>query len=91
MSYITARIEVPDYDSFKERWDSDPVGRRQTAIGQRLCRSVDNPNELTVQVEFPSAAEARSFRERLDSSGTMSNLKVLAPPVVVEEEETVAY
>ncbi|MBA2419521.1 MAG: hypothetical protein H0V57_00125 [Thermoleophilaceae bacterium] len=91
MSYITARIEVPDYDTFKERWDSDPVGRRQAAIGHRLCRSVDNPNEVTVQVEFSSAAEAKSFRERLHTSGSMSNLKVLAPPVIVEEEETVAY
>ncbi len=91
MSYITARIEVPDFDSFKERWDSDPAGRRPAALGHRLCRSVDNPNEVTVQVEFPSAAEAKSFRERLKDSGSMSNLKVIAPPVVVEEEETVAY
>jgi len=92
MAYLTARFEVPDYDTFKERWDSDPVGRQQAAaIGHRICRGVENPNEVIVQVEFPSAADAKSFRERLKDSGTTDNLKLSGPPVVVEEEETVAY
>ncbi len=91
MSYLTARFEVPDFDTFKERWDSDPAGRRQVATGHRIYRSVENPNEVIVQTEFPSAADAKSFRERLSASGAMDNLKLQAPPVIVEEEETVAY
>jgi hypothetical protein len=91
MAYVMARLELPDYDEWKQRFDGDPAGRVQAAEGHRLYRSVENPNEVIVQVEFESAEKAKSFREGLLASGAIDDLKLPAPPAVVEETEAVAY
>jgi protein required for attachment to host cells len=92
MTYLIARLEVPDFDTWKrDRFDQDPAGRAQAGKGHRLYRSVENPNEVIVQVEFASADDARSFRERLGSSGAFDGLTVVAPPRIVEEAEAVTY
>ena len=91
MAYVMARLEVPDFDTWKQRFDGDPAARRDAGTGHRLYRSSDNPNEVIVQVEFPSTEIAKSFRERLLASGAIDDLKLPAPPAVVEEAEAVSY
>jgi hypothetical protein len=44
-----------------------------------------------VQVEFPSAEQARSFREHLLSSGILDDMNVKTEPTVAEEDDTVSY
>jgi hypothetical protein len=89
------RAETPDFDTWKrELFDTDPAGRKQAAKGYRLYRGIDNPNEVIVQVEFASAEEAKSFRERLMGSGALDDPrsgKLPAPPTIVEEAETATY
>jgi hypothetical protein len=89
------RAETPDFDTWKrELFDADAAGRKQAAKGYRLYRGVDNPNEVIVQVEFSSVAEARSFRERLMGVGVLDDPrsgKLPAPPTIVEEAEVVTY
>ena len=41
-----------DVDAWKERFLSDPLGRKQVAVGHTLLRGVDNPNEVFVRLEF---------------------------------------
>jgi hypothetical protein len=92
MAYMLARFGVQDYGAWKERFDSDPVGRREAgAKGHRILRSVDDPNEVFVQVEFPSVEQARSFQERLLSSGILDDMNVKTEPTVTEEADTVSY
>jgi hypothetical protein len=71
MAFVVGRFEVGDYWAWKEMFDLDPAGRKQSAKGHQILRSADNPGEVFVQVEFPSAEEARSFRERLLASGAL--------------------
>ncbi|HEV3228958.1 MAG TPA: hypothetical protein VGY97_05750 [Solirubrobacteraceae bacterium] len=88
---MLAHFDVGDYDSWKQMFDSDPVGRSQFAKGHRVFRSVDNPNEVFIGLEFASLDDAKAFRERLLSSGVLDRVTVKTPPTVVEDTETVSY
>jgi hypothetical protein len=91
MAFVLARFQVGDYDSWKGMFDSDPAGRKETAKGHRLYRSVTNPGEVFVAVEFASADDATSFRERLLASGALDRIEVKTEPTVVEEADSATY
>lgn len=66
----TLRIEhgVRDYERWKAAFDSDPVGR--AAGGTRryvIWRQADDPNRVTIDLEFETTGEAEAFRGRLQS------------------------
>jgi hypothetical protein len=90
---MVMHIEVDDYDSWKSLFDSDPGGRKQSATGHSISRSVDNPNAVFIRSEFPSVEEANAFRKRLLDSGVLDRpgATVKVPPTVVEVSETVTY
>ena len=92
MTVLVAHYEVDDFDTWKrERFDADPGGRRQTAKGHTLSRSVDNPNDVFVRVEFDSAEEAKTFRDRLLASGALDDVNVKTPPTIVELADEASY
>ena len=91
MAYLMSRFEVGDYESWKQTFDADPGGRKQSATGHRLFRSVDNPAEVFVATEFGSAEDAQAFRERLLASGALDDITVKGEPTVTEEAESVEY
>jgi hypothetical protein len=91
MAFMLAHFDVGDYDAWKERFDSDPVGRKQTAKGHQVFRSVDNPSDVFVGLEFGSVEDAKSFRERLLASGALDSINVKTPPTVVEVADRVEY
>jgi hypothetical protein len=91
MALILGRFEVPDYDAWKQMFDSDPAGRKQSAKGHQVFRSTDNPNDVFVGVEFASADEASPFKERLMASGALDNLTVKTEPTVVELADRAEY
>jgi hypothetical protein len=64
---------------------------KQAAKGHTLLRSVDNPNEIFVRVEFATAEEAKSFREKLRDSDVLQNMTVKFPPTVAEVADQAAY
>jgi hypothetical protein len=90
MAIIVAAVEG-DFDSFKQRFDSDPLGRREAAQGHMISLGVDNPNEILVRIDFDSAEDAKSFRDKLRSSSVLQNLTVKLPPTVAEPTEQVSY
>ena len=91
MAFIMTRIQVGDYDAFKPMFDKDSPGVRKTANGYRLFRSVEDPSEVFIQVEFDSAEEANAGRERLLAAGVLERWKDRTGPTVVEEAEAVVY
>ena len=90
MAYMLTRIDVGDYDAWKPIFDKDEPGVRASAGGWRIFRSVENPNEVFIQVEFSSADEATAARERLLASGVLDRFDDKAGPTVVEEAEAVS-
>jgi hypothetical protein len=91
MAFILTRIDVGDYDAWKPMFDQDLPGTRRSATGHRLFRNTENPNEVFIQVEFDSAAEAIAARERLLTSGVLDRFQDKTGPTVVEEAERVRH
>jgi hypothetical protein len=91
MASMLGHFDVGNYDQWKQMFDSDPAGRRQAAKGHRIFRSVDNPSEVFIGLDFASVDDAKSFRDRLLASGVLDNLTVKVPPTVVEEADSATY
>jgi hypothetical protein len=91
MAFILSHFDVGDYDNWKQMFDSDPAGRKQAATGHQIFRSLDDPSLVFIGVEFASADEAKSFRERLLASGALDNVTVKTEPTVVELADEQAY
>ena len=91
MAHMMTRIKVEDYDVWKQMFDSDQFGVRKSAKGHRILRSVEDPNELSVSVEFSSTDDANAARERLLASGVLDRVTIKSGPAVAEEAETLVY
>jgi hypothetical protein len=91
VAHMLAIFEIEDYDTWKQRFDSDPVGRKETAKKLRLFRAAENPNRVYISLEFASLDEAKAFREKLLGSGMLDTMNVISEPTVAELEEEVEY
>jgi hypothetical protein len=91
MAFFLTRLNVGDYDAWKPAFDRDGPGARRAAKGHRIFRSVDNPGEVFLLVEFGSADDAREGRTRLLASGILDRFADKTEPTVVEEAEAVRY
>ena len=87
MTYMLTRIDVGNYDEWKPQFDKDLPRAREAATGWRIFRSVDNPNEVFIEVEFDSSEDAATGRERLLASGVLDRFGDKTGPTVVEEAE----
>jgi hypothetical protein len=58
---------VRDYDEWKQMFDSDPLGREESGVrGHRILQAVDDPNDVTIELDFDTADRAESLRARLE-------------------------
>lgn len=58
----TLRIEhaVPSFDLWKQAFDNDPADRKGSGVScYRLARAIDDPNYVTIDLEFDNVADAR--------------------------------
>jgi hypothetical protein len=58
------RIEhtVPDYERWKQAFDSDPIGRERMGVRRyQILRPVDDQNYVMVDVEFDSRPAAEGL------------------------------
>ncbi len=86
---MMTRVRVANFDDWKTRFDTDPVGAREKATGYRILRGVEDPNEVFVQVEFPSNEAALEARRRLLESGVLDRQLEATGPTLVEEADAV--
>jgi hypothetical protein len=91
MAFLLMNFEVDNYDEWKQLFDSDPVGRKAVAKGHQIFRAADNPNDVFLGVEYPSADDAKEFRERLVQSGVLDRFTQKGGPTVVEVAEQTTY
>lgn len=87
MALMMTRIHVDDFDAWKAMFDTDPPAARATAIGHRLFRTVADPNEVSIAVEFASVADAEEARARLVASGVLDRVELRVGPTIVELAE----
>ncbi len=58
------RIEhpVPNYERWKQAFDSDPVGREKSGVNRyQILRKVDDPNYVMIDLEFDTVAQAEAL------------------------------
>jgi hypothetical protein len=90
MAFMLTRINVGDYEAWKPMFDQDQPGARAGSKGWRLFRSVDDPGQVFIQVEFGSVEEAQEGREKLLASGVLDRFSDKYGPTIVEVAEEVS-
>jgi hypothetical protein len=87
VAIMLIHFEVDDFDGWKRLFDEDPAGRAESgAVSHTVSRAVDDREEAFIRVEFPSADQAKAFRERLLASGALerSGMRIRSGPTVAE-------
>jgi hypothetical protein len=84
-AYIITRIQTGNYDAWRPLFDQDRPRARELAKVQRVLRSVDDPNEVFVYLEFDSVDDAKEARRRLLESGVLDRFEDKHGPNVLEE------
>ena len=74
-AFIITRIQTADYDRWRPMFDQDKPRAREKAQVQRVLRSVDDPNEVFIYLEYGSLEDADEARTRLVSSGVLERFK----------------
>ena len=84
-AFIITRIQVDDYDTWRRLYEQDVPRARERATVQRVFRTMDDPTQVFVLLEFGTAADAEEARNRLLASGVLDRFAdVYGPNVVVE-------
>ena len=66
MPILRIQHSVPNFESWKRAFESDPMDRKASGVRQyHVHRSVEDPNFVMIDLEFDSVAEAERLLERL--------------------------
>jgi hypothetical protein len=86
-AFIITRIQTTDYERWRPMFDQDQPRAREKALGQRVLRSTDDPNEVFVYLEYSSLEDANDARDRLVSSGVLDRFTDKHGPNVLTEAD----
>ena len=75
VAFTITRIQTGDYDRWRPMFDQDQPRAREKAQVQRVLRSVDDPNEVFIYLEYSSIEDANEARARLISSGVLDRFE----------------
>ena len=84
-TFIITRIQVGDYDTWRQLFDQDRPQAREQATVKRVFRDVDDPNHVFIFLEFDSLDDANESRRRLLESGVLDRFEDKHGPSVLEE------
>jgi hypothetical protein len=84
-AFIITRIQVGDYDTWRSMFDQDRPRAREKAKIQRVFRTIDDPNNVFIFLEFDSLDDANEARLRLVESGVLDRFEDKHGPNVVQE------
>ena len=79
----TVRIEhnVPDFDQWKQAFDSDPVDRKALGVRRfQVVRAQDDPNFVMIDLEFDSVGEANTFLRAMEKLWAGSGKVIMQNP-----------
>ncbi len=84
MVYLNVRHTVADYATWRPAFDADEARRRAAgATGvKQVYRDVDDPNTITVFLEWDNAENARKFAEDPALREVMQKAGVIGMPAV---------
>ncbi|HLJ80944.1 MAG TPA: hypothetical protein VKT52_05610 [Ktedonobacterales bacterium] len=93
---VILRIEhaVPNFETWKRAFESDPVGRKQSGVRRyQILREVDDPNYILIDLEFDTTSEAQALLAAMrEVWGRVQGTVMLNPQTrIVEVVETKEY
>jgi hypothetical protein len=94
MHILQIEHAVPDYDGWKNAFDSDPVGRKESGVRRyRIARPLDDPHYVQIDLEFDTAAEAEALLAKLRPMWARIEGTVMSSPQarIVEVVEATEY
>ena len=66
MAILRIEHAVQDFDAWKQMFDNDPLGRRESGVERyRILRSVDDASYVMIDLEFGSVDEAQRLLDKL--------------------------
>jgi hypothetical protein len=77
------RIEhsVPDFNGWKQAFDSDPADRKGSGVRRyQVLRSVEDPNYVMIDLEFDSLDEAEGLLTKMRRVWSGDGQKVMRNP-----------
>jgi len=84
MVYLNVRHTVADYEKWRPLFDEDEARRRAagaTGVNQ-VYRDVDDPNTITIVLEWDNAEKARKFMDDPALREVMQKAGVIGMPAV---------
>ena len=89
MTVLAVRHTVADYATWKTGYDNHGVSRKEHgAIRDEVLRSVEDPNNLLVLIEFGSMADAKAFANDPLLKEAMSTAGVIGTPDISFRERS---
>jgi hypothetical protein len=85
MTYLNVRHTVADYEKWRPFFDADEARRRKagaTGVNQ-IYRDVNEPNTITLVMEWDSAEKAHQFAEDPALGEVMQKAGVVGAPALV--------
>jgi len=62
MQFSGLNIRFPDFNGWKNAFDSDPIGRRKSGVKRyRVYRPADDPNYVIIDLEFDTLNDAQTM------------------------------
>ncbi len=73
MHILRIEHQVPDYDAWKEAFDSDPIGRERSGVRRyHILRATDDPNYVMSTSSSTVQVRLRPFMPRCATCGVAS-------------------
>ena len=93
---VMLRIEhpVPNFESWKQAFDSDPVGREKSGVRRyQILRAIDDPNFVMIDLEFDTVQQAEALLAAMRVVWGRIEGTVMTNPKarIVEVAETKSY
>jgi hypothetical protein len=89
MAIFFGRVSLEDYDKFRPVFDSKEEMRQAAgATKSTVYQSVDDPNEIVVRIDFPTADQAKAFSTSEGLRNAIQQAGAKEPPRMVIVNET---
>lgn len=94
MTILRIEHKVPNYEGWKEAFDSDPINRKQSGVRRyRIFRPTDDPNYVIIDLEFDNPIIAENNLTALNKLWRNVEGKVMVNPQtrILNIVETIEY
>jgi hypothetical protein len=94
MPILHIEHQVADFEGWKRNgFDADPVGRVKGGVrAHRISRAVDDPNYVTIELEFNTLPEAEAMHAALRNLWRNPLVKIGSPRArIMETVEMIQY